>query len=181
MVRAVDRTSSVSAVAPKPPLEIRRSTRLGEVYWCAFSPHHYPPEFDDKHLVVVIRGAKPVFGAHVVVPLTKKPQVDNPHGYKLIRNPNPGSADQSWAVCDHIYTVASERLQRLRDSKGVMKEPERIDAADFREISLRVLNALKPFLAQAHLPVTGPRDSGDGASADTPPARAKSASRADPT
>jgi mRNA interferase MazF len=181
MVRAVDRTSSVSAVAPKPPLEIRRSTRLGEVYWCAFSPHHYPPEFDDKHLVVVIRGAKPVFGAHVLVPLTKKPQVDNPHGYKLIRNPNPRSADQSWAVCDHIYTVASERLQRLRDSKGVMREPERIDAADFREISLRVLNALKPFLAQAHLPVTGPRDSGDGASADTPPARAKSASRADPT
>jgi hypothetical protein len=62
-----------------------------------------------------------------------------------------------------------------------MKEPERIDAADFREISLRVFNALKPFLAQAHLPVTGTRESGDGASADKPPVRAKSASRAGPT
>ena len=157
MVEAASKTAASSAIKPKVPTELRRSTRLGEVYWCDFSPLNWPPEFDYKHLVVVIRGAKKESGAHVIVPLTKRPQIDNPHGYRLIHNPNPGSADESWAVCDHVYTVASERLKLLRDSRGVTKEPGRIDAIDLREISHRDFNALKPFLAQAHLP-TGDDD-----------------------
>lgn len=159
MVEAASKTAATSATRPKLPTELRRSTRLGEVYWCDFSPLNWPPEFDYKHLVVVIRGAKKESGAHVVVPLTKRPQLDNPHGYKLMHNPNPGSADESWAVCDHVYTVASERLKLLRDSKGVTKEPGRIAAVDLGEISHRVFNALKPFLAQAHLPTGEDRGS----------------------
>ena len=118
MARAANKIAPISAVSKKLPLEIRRSTRVGEVYWCGFSPHNWPPEFDDKHLVVVIRGGKKDSHAHVVVPLTKIAQTDNPHGYRLTRNPNPGSAPESWAVCDHIYTVASERLGLLRDSEA---------------------------------------------------------------
>lgn len=130
----------------KPRSHLRRSTRVGEVYWCDFNPHNWPPEFDYKHLVVIARGGKKEGEAHVVVPLTKRPQVGNPHGYKLIHNPNPGSADESWAVCDHIYTVASERLEPLRDSRGEKKEPQKVTAEDLKEISRRVLGALKPFL-----------------------------------
>lgn len=150
-------------------LEIRRSTRVGEVYWCAFSPHNWTPEFDDQHLVVIVRGAKKDGGAHVVVPLTKRPQADNPHGYRLARNPNPNSAPQTWAVCDHVYTVASERLKLLRDGKGVVKEPERIDAIDLAAISQRVFRALKPFFAHAY---TDPANEGAG-ELSTPAERAE--------
>jgi len=131
-------------------LELRRSTRVGEVYWCSFSPHNWVPEFDDQHLVVIIRGGKKDRGAHIVVPLTKQRQEGNPHGYRLARNPNPGSAPEAWAVCDHVYTVASERLKLLRDSKGVTKEPERIEKEDLTEISRRVFNALRPFFDNAY-------------------------------
>ena len=156
MARAANKIAPISAVSKKLPLEIRRSTRVGEVYWCGFSPHNWPPEFDDKHLVVVIRGGKKDSHAHVVVPLTKIAQTDNPHGYRLTRNPNPGSAPESWAVCDHIYTVASERLGLLRDSKGATREPERLCAADLAEISRRVFKALGPFFQHA-----APQPAGD--------------------
>lgn len=156
MRQAASKIAPISAVSRKPPLEIRRSTRVGEVYWCGFSPHNWPPEFDDKHLVVVIRGGKKDSQAHVVVPLTKASQTDNPHGYRLMRNPNPGSAPESWAVCDHVYTVASERLSLLRDSKGATKEPERLCAADLAEISRRVFKALGPFFQHA-----APQPAGD--------------------
>ncbi len=169
MVEAASKTAATSVTRPKLPTELRRSTRLGEVYWCDFSPLNWPPEFDYKHLVVVVRGAKKEFGAHVIIPLTKRPQTDNPHGYQLVHNPNPGSADESWAVCDHVYTVASERLKLLRDSKGVTKEPGRIDAVDLREISHRVFNALKPFLAQAHLPTEEDKGSLHGDILDAAP------------
>jgi uncharacterized protein YifN (PemK superfamily) len=150
MVQAAGKSAPVSAVEKKHTLEIRRSTRVGEVYWCSFSPHNWPPEFDDQHLVVVIRTGRKENGAHVVVPLTKQAQSDNPHGYKLTRNPNPGSAPQAWAVCDHIYTVASERLKLLRSSSGATKEPARIDPVDLAEISRRVFRALEPFFANGY-------------------------------
>lgn len=162
MARAANKITTISAVSKKPPLEIRRSTRIGEVYWCGFSPHNWPPEFDDKHLVVVVRGGKKDSHAHVVVPLTKVAQTNNPHGYRLTRNPNPGSAPESWAVCDHIYTVASERLRLLRDSRGATKEPERLCAADLAEISRRVFKALGPFFQHATLQPPGDRQTPRG-------------------
>jgi len=152
MIEAANKVPPISAIGKKPSLELRSATRVGQVYWCAFSPHNWPPEFDDQHLVVVIRGGKKERDAHVVVPLTKQPQHDNPHGYRLKRNPNPGSAPEAWAVCNHVYTVAPERLKLLRDSKGVMKDPERLDADDLGEIARRVLRALKSFFDHAYPP-----------------------------
>lgn len=133
MVEVAKGKVPVAAPPAKPVSQLQRSTRVGEVYWCAFSPHNLVPEFDDKHLVVILRGGKKDNDAHVVVPLTKQPQVDNPHGYRLTHNPNPGSANQSWAVCNHVYTVASERLEPLRDAKGVKRTPEKLDPNDLFE------------------------------------------------
>jgi mRNA interferase MazF len=150
MQRAATKLRPAIPTEKKHSLELRRSTRVGEVYWCSFSPHNWVPEFDDQHLVVIIRGGKKDHGAHIVVPLTKRSQGDSPHGYRLGRNPNPGSAPEAWAVCDHVYTVASERLKLLRDSKGVTKDPERIDSEDLTEISRRVFNALRTFFDNAY-------------------------------
>ena len=136
---------------PEPPVRrkshLTRDTRTGEVYWCDFNPTNLTPEFDYQHLVVVVRGGKIANDINVVVPLTKVAQSENPHGYQLLHNPNPGSADVSWAVCNHIYSVASERLQPLRDSKGNRLTPQKLHDVDLRHISQRVRKALGTFLA----------------------------------
>lgn len=132
--------------AAKPKSHLTRDTRVGEVYWCDFSPLNWTPEFDYQHLVVVVRGGKISGDINVVLPLTKKEQSGNPHGYQLKHNPNPGSADESWAVCNHIYSVASERLQPLRDAGGSRKTPEKLHDDDLREISGKLRNALATFL-----------------------------------
>ncbi|MFC7378090.1 type II toxin-antitoxin system PemK/MazF family toxin [Brevundimonas sp. GCM10030266] len=133
--------------AEKPKSQLTRDTRVGEVYWCDFSPMNWPPEFDDQHLVVILRGGKIAGDIHVVTPLTKSDQSANPHGYQLAHNPNPGSAKDSWAVCNHVYSVASERLKPLRDGGGNRKPPEKLHPDDLHEISRRVRNALNTFLA----------------------------------
>lgn len=133
--------------APKGPKgELWRSTRVGEVYWCAFSHLNWTPEFDYKHLVVVVRGGSKDKDIHTVLPLTKKDQAGKPHAYQLRDNPNPGSADQSWAICDHLYAVASERLEYLRDEKGKPKQPQKLSEYDLKRIAERVRQAYGPFL-----------------------------------
>lgn len=146
--------------------ELFRSTRVGEVYWCDFipSPCSIVPEFDDKHLVVIVRGGKKERDIHMVLPLTKSDQTDNPHGYKLQHNPNPGSANVSWAVCNHLYSVASERLELLRDSKGQPRKTPRIHDDDLHEISARVRGALMSFLS---IGIAKPAEATEGAFGQT--------------
>jgi len=154
-------TAMQTAVARTPPplapkgriSELFRSTRIGEVYWCDFTPFPLSivPEFDDKHLVVIIRGGKKERDIHMVLPLTKVDQGGSPHGYRLKHNPNPGSATVSWAVCNHLYSVASERLELLRDAKGLPRKTEKLHDDDLGEISVRLRKALMPFL-QVGLP-----------------------------
>lgn len=143
------KTAALSkTVVKRPATRLWRSTRVGEVYWCEFNSQlNYLPEFDDKHLVVVLKGGKREDDVHVVIPLTSKDQSQNPHAYKLQQNPNPKSASDSWAVCDHIYTVSFRRLDPLRDGKGKPLTPEKINAADLAAISRKVMRVLAPFLA----------------------------------
>ncbi len=150
---ATPQMKQTAANNPPPTIKVRiselsRSTRVGEVYWCDFIPHPHSllPEFDDKHLVVIVRGGKKERDIHIVLPLTKSDQTDNPHGYRLKDNPNPGSAKVSWAVCDHLYSVASERLQLLRDGKGQPRTPRKLRDEDLKAISIKVRNAMMSFL-----------------------------------
>ena len=135
---------------PSPPVRrkshLTRDTRTGEVYWCDFNPTNLTPEFDDKHLVVIVKGGKIANDINIVLPLTKVAQSGNAHGYQLVHNPNPGSADVSWAVCNHLYAVASERLQPLRDSIGTRLTPQKLHEDDLRQISQRMFKALSTFL-----------------------------------
>lgn len=141
MREAVGAKVSVSAVAPKPVSRLEQNTRVGHVLWCAFSPHNWPPEFDDRHLVVVIRGGARNDGSHLVVPLTSRPQTGQ-FGYRLKMNPNPRSANETWAACDHIYTVASSRLEQLRDDEGNYRRSAALSEDDLVEIGRRVFASL---------------------------------------
>lgn len=146
-MRAAVTTKDLPTQAQKPKSQLTRDTRVGDVYWCDFSPLNWPPEFDYQHLVVIVRGGKIERDIHIVLPLTKADRSDNPHGYRLAHNPNPGSADRSWAVCNHVYAVASERLKPLRDAKGNRLTPRRLADEDIREISSRLRRALGTFLS----------------------------------
>jgi uncharacterized protein YifN (PemK superfamily) len=134
-------TPPVSAVRPKPASKLEKNTRVGHVYWCSFSAHNWPPEFDAPHLVVVIRGGQQHDGSHLVVPLTKQPQTGE-FGYRLMVNPNPRSAPEAWAVCDHVYTVASARLEPLRDDEGNYRRSAAVHPDDLVEIGRRVFASL---------------------------------------
>lgn len=146
-MRAAVTTKDLPTQAQKPKSQLTRDTRVGDVYWCDFSPLNWPPEFDYQHLVVIVRGGKIERDIHIVLPLTKADRSDNPHGYRLAHNPNPGSADRSWAVCNHVYAVASERLKPLRDAKGNRLTPRRLADEDIREISSRLRRALGTILS----------------------------------
>lgn len=146
-MRAAADSKTLAPSPAKPKSQLTRDTRTGEVYWCDFSPLNWPPEFDYQHLVVIVRGGKIARDINVVLPLTKADQSQNPHGYRLAHNPNPGSADVSWAVCNHIYAVASERLKPLRDANGNRLTPRRLTDEDLREISQRLRRALGTFLS----------------------------------
>lgn len=128
-----------------PTTTLKSGTRVGEVYWCDFSHTNLIPEFDSEHLVVVIKSAK-LSDASLVVPLTKQDQSSNPHGYKLKHNPNEQTADESWAVCDHIYAVSAGRLRQLRNAANQVRKPFPLDPKDIEEISRRVFGVLSPFL-----------------------------------
>lgn len=129
--------------AIKPAMRLERKPQVGEVYWCDFSQYNWRPEFDAMHLAVIIRSGGFKNATHMVVPLTKKPQHDNAYGHKLKGNPNPGSADESWAVCDHLYTVCTERLTRLRDHSGARRKPFKIADEDVETIGRLLLASLQ--------------------------------------
>lgn len=128
-----------------PATTLKSGTRVGEVYWCDFSHTNLIPEFDSEHLVMVIKSAK-LSDASLVVPLTKRDQSSNPHGYKLRLNPNDQTADESWAVCDHIYAVSAGRLRQLRNAANQIRTPFGLDPVDVEEISRRVFRVLSTFL-----------------------------------
>ena len=74
---AARRSEPISPAGPKS--QLTRDTRVGEVYWCDFSPMNWTPEFDYQHLVIIVRGGKVANDIHVVLPLTKVDQTGNPH------------------------------------------------------------------------------------------------------
>lgn len=142
---ATERTPPPAAAKSMPATSLKSGTRVGEVYWCDFSHVNMIPEFDSEHLVVVVKSGK-LADVSLVVPLTKRDQSGNPHGYKLLQNPNRKTADVSWAVCDHIYAVSAARLRQLRTETNQIRKPFALDDADLSEISRRVFRVLSPFL-----------------------------------
>lgn len=96
--------------------------RVGQMYWVDFPHDAYAPEFEREHPGIVVRAAKKLQNdTCVVVPVTKSPQKMGTHFHTLSRNPNPkGHKDGiiAHAVCDHLYTVNTNRLRPLVNSTG---------------------------------------------------------------
>ena len=117
--------------------------RFGQVFWVDFPDDFITPEFGPPHPGIVIRAARFMDEPCMVVPMTTVDQGEAKYAYKLPRNPNPKERErQTWAVCDHIYTVALERLRPMADRYAWNTIP-RITDADMYEICRRVDEALK--------------------------------------
>jgi mRNA interferase MazF len=122
--------------AAPPPVRytIRATPRIRNVYYCAFPEAALPPEFSKRRPVVVVSYKNSLTGPILVVPITTRPQPDNPWAVRLPRNPTPGETCDVWAICNHLYTVSCTRLTATH------RTVPRLTADEFRPIHTKVLN-----------------------------------------
>lgn len=133
--------------APRPPLQLKSAPRFAEVYWCEFAISNILPEFDDRHPVIVARSGGKLSKPHIVVPLTSQDHEGDVFAHRLSVNPIIGQRDKaSWAVCNHLYTVASERLAPIMHPQHRRPVFPKVGENDMRVVSLRVREALKTLL-----------------------------------
>lgn len=111
--------------------------RISQMYWVDFPHDAYAPEFEGEHPGIVIRASKKLFhDTCIVLPVTSAEQKAGSHFHQLARNPNPRGRDQgitAFVVCDHLYTVNTNRLRPLVDAKGRLVFP-RVEASDMQTI-----------------------------------------------
>ena len=87
--------------------------------------------------VVVISYKNSLHGPCLVVPTTTQPQGNSPWAWPMSVSIDGQS---SWAVCNHLYTVAPSRFTQIR---GTIP---RVPNTEFNEILRRVLAWLpRPF------------------------------------
>jgi len=133
--------------APRPPLLLRSAPRFSEVYWCDFAISNILPEFDDRHPVIIVRSGGKLSNPHIVVPLTSRDHEGDVFAHRLSTNPVTGQrAKDSWAVCNHLYTVASERLAPVMHPKHRHAVYPKVGQEDMRAISVLVRKALQALL-----------------------------------
>lgn len=137
--------------------------RAGQVFWVDFPHDAYAPEFVGEHPGVVIRSANNLSEPVILVPLTHRDPGSNPHAHKLLRNPDPRDAEASFAICNHLYTVALGRLRRF-EVRGFPRDVF-LDQQDLAEVFdrvqrvlARVFSTLSPLpLPPVRLKPPGPR------------------------
>lgn len=103
---------------------IRKPPAIREVYWCQYPQveHVHLPEFhakppDNRPRPVVVLSKKPevwdqpLKGVVTVVPLTTSEQTKRQDRHYSVRIKSPiKEQSDSWAICNHITTVAVTRL-----------------------------------------------------------------------
>lgn len=123
--------------APMGKVVLKSAPKIRAVYWCNFWKDALRPEFYKKRPVVVISRDNQLNGPIMVVPLTRKVQGGNKWAFKLSENPNPAKPGiDSWAVCNHVYTVSCARLEQMQGIVPRMKQ------ADFDEVVRLLLRAM---------------------------------------
>ena len=123
---------------------IASTPRVGQYFWVDFPHDAYPPEFVGEHPGIVVRAARHIADACIIVPVTSTPWEGAKHMQRLSKNPNPrGHAEGrvAWAVCDHLYTVHSARLRPVLDRFNRQAYPK-TDAVDLQAIFAAIRRAM---------------------------------------
>ena len=74
--------------------------RVGQVFWVDFPHDAYAPEFVGEHPGMIIRAANRMSAPVVLVPLTHRLAIDNPHAHKLGTNPDRNDPRDAFAICN---------------------------------------------------------------------------------
>lgn len=129
---------STSAYTPpqKIPNRIKAAPKHKQLYWCDLPTDAHLPEFWKCRPVVVLSYKNGLYDPCTVVPITSVPQGTNRWAYKLTTTLE--SVD-SWAVCNHIITVAPSRLSQ---TKGVIPS---VTEEEFEKIVSIVFQWLPQF------------------------------------
>jgi mRNA interferase MazF len=124
----------------KPPRvepRITAAPKIRQLYWCDFPEDAHLPEMWKTRPVIVISYKNLLHGPCLVVPTSTDPQDNNPWAHKLSVT---FDGVQSWAVCNHLYTVAPSRFSQFKGRIPLLPE------ADFNAILSLVNKWLpKPF------------------------------------
>ena len=112
-------------VPPRVPPLLKRSPRIREVYWCAFPEDAQLPEMWKQRPVVIFCKRTKLHEQTTVIPLSTKPQGDNPRAVQI---KSPIDHQPAWALCSHITTVAVSRLSG--DRNGTV----RVSQEDFQKV-----------------------------------------------
>jgi mRNA interferase MazF len=111
--------------APTGKVVLTSAPKMRAVYWCQFWDDALKPEFYKNRPVVVVSRDNQLTGPIIVVPLTTKPQGNNKWAHKLSENPIPKKRDRdSWAVCNHLYTVSCARLRQVDGTAPRMQQAD---------------------------------------------------------
>jgi len=122
---------------PRVQPRIVAAPKHGQIYWCDFWLDAQLPEMWKTRPVVVISYKNSLHGPCLVVPTTTQPQGNSPWAWPMSVSIDGQS---SWAVCNHLYTVAPSRFTQIR---GTIP---RVPNTEFNEILRRVLAWLpRPF------------------------------------
>lgn len=96
---------------------LRSRPRVAQMYWVDFPHDAYPPEFEREHPGIIIRAASKLQNdTCIVLPVTSATQKAGTHFHTLSWNPNTDGRAKgiiAHVVCDHIYTVNTNRLRPL--------------------------------------------------------------------
>ena len=125
-----------SVVTPRtaePRVQIQYAPPPGRVVMCDFS-YLRKPEMQKERRVIVIGRSQHSPGRCIVVPVSMTPATTpHPHHHEFAPGTYPffHRTDPCWATCDHIYTVALDRLWVV--NIGVAQIPTRA----FRQVIWR--------------------------------------------
>lgn len=104
------------------PLTFR--PKAGTILMCDFRGYVLPEMIKVRPVVIVSADHLKRRDLYTVVPLsTTAPVHVQPYHYRFSENRTPFDADESWAKCDMLATVSSDRLDRIKVSRGKYVSP----------------------------------------------------------
>jgi len=96
----------------------------GSVVICDFSGFKSPEMVKQRPVVVISPKHQARAELCTIVPLsTTPPNIVQPYHHEFRENPIPGRTEQTWAKCDMLATVATNRLDRVKISRGRYEIP----------------------------------------------------------
>lgn len=133
-----DENEPNGGAADRPPRvepRIKAAPSIRQIYWCDFWPDAHLPEMWKCRPVVVISYKNRLHGPCLVLACSTDPQKGDAAQWAHKLSVSLDGRD-TWAVCNHLYTVAPSRLSV--DRGGIQRLPE----AEFNEILAKALSWL---------------------------------------